>query len=47
MFSMLVNARRLCLPIDIQCALFDKIVVLLYGSEIWGYFAVEMIAVFF
>lgn len=49
MFSMLVKSRRLCLPIDIQCDLFDKLVlpVLLYGSEIWGYCKVDMIEVFF
>ena len=49
MFSMLVKARRLCLPIDIQCELFDKLVVpvILYGSELWGFTAFEMLEVFF
>ena len=38
MFSLLTKARRLCLPVDIQCDMFDKIIVpiLLYGSEVWG-----------
>jgi len=49
MFSMLVKARRLSLPIDIQCELFDQVVlpVLLYGSEIWGYSSIEMLEVLF
>ena len=35
-FSLLVKARKLDLPIDVQCILFDKtfIPVLLYGSEV-------------
>ena len=39
MFSLITKSRRLALPVDIQCELFDKIVVpiLLYGSEVWGY----------
>ena len=49
MFSMLVKARRLCLPIDIQCDLFDKMIVpiILYGSEVWGFHTTEMLEVFY
>ena len=37
-FSMLIKARNLDLPIDIQIKLFESIVcpILLYGSELWG-----------
>lgn len=38
MYSLLTKCRRLCLPIDITCELFEKLVVpvLTYGCEIWG-----------
>ena len=38
-FALLINARKLCLPIDIQCDMFEKVVspILLYGSEVWGF----------
>ena len=38
MYSLLTKSRRLCLPIDITCDLFDKIVlpVLTYSCETWG-----------
>ena len=38
MYSLLTKARRLCLPIDITCDIFEKTVVpvLTYGCEIWG-----------
>ena len=38
-FSMLIKARNLGLPIDIQTKLFESIVcpILLYGSEVWGF----------
>ena len=37
-FSMLIKARNLDLPIDIQAKLFESIVcpILLYGTEVWG-----------
>ena len=37
-FSMLIEARNLDLPIDIQTKLFESIVCrkLLYGSQVWG-----------
>ena len=39
LFSLLVKARKLQLPIDLQCHLFDACIVpiLLYGCEIWGF----------
>ena len=45
---MLAKARKLQLPIDIQCQLFDNLVlpVLLYGSEVWGYEDLLQIEVF-
>ena len=38
-FSMLIKARNLDLPIDIQIKLFESIVcpILIYGSEVWGF----------
>ena len=37
-FSLLINARKLCLPIYIQCDMFEKVVspILLYDNEVWG-----------
>ena len=39
MFSLLSKARKLQLPLDLQCHLFDTCVipVLLYGCEVWGF----------
>ena len=39
MYSLLAKARRLKLPIDIICHLFDSCIVpiLLYGCEVWGH----------
>ena len=47
-FSLLINARKLCLPIDIQCDMFEKVVspILLYGSEVWGFSCTEMLEIF-
>ena len=38
MYSLLTKARRLCLPVDIVCDVFEKTVipVLTYACEIWG-----------
>ena len=38
MYSLLTKARRLCLPVDIVCDIFEKSVVpvLTYACEIWG-----------
>ena len=49
MFSLITKSRRLALPVDIQCELFDKIVVpiLLYGSEVWGYSNLLQVEVFY
>ena len=47
-FSLLINAQKLCLPIDIQCDMFEKGVspILLYGSEVWGFSCTEMLEIF-
>ena len=39
MFNLTTKARKLDLPIDIQCELFDQLImpILLYGCEIWGF----------
>ena len=44
LFSLLINARNHCLPIDIQCDMFEKVVspTLLYGSEVWGFSCTEI-----
>ena len=48
-FALLVKARKLNLPIDIQCNLFEKIVfpTLLYGCEIWGFTGIDMLETFY
>ena len=48
MFALLTKSRRLMLPIDIQCELFDKIIVpiLIYGSEVWGFSNLSDIEIF-
>ena len=47
-FSLLINALKLCLPIDIQCDMFEKVVspIRLYGSEVWGFSCTEMLEIF-
>ena len=39
LFSLSFKAQRLSLPLDIQCGLFDHLVlpVLMYGCEVWGF----------
>ena len=46
--SLLINTRKLCLPIYIQCDMFDKVVspIFLYGSEVWGFSRTEMLGIF-
>ena len=48
MFNLVIKARKLSLPIDLQCELFDQLVVpiLLYGSEIWGFQNLDQIEMF-
>ena len=38
MFALLVNIRKMSLPLDIQIHLFESMIcpILLYGSEVWG-----------
>ena len=49
MFSLLTKAKHLSLTIDIQCDLYEKIVlpILLYGSEVWDYSNIIQIEVFY
>ena len=48
-FSMLIKARKLMLPVDIQCTLFESLVfpVLLYGCEVWGFQNSNMLEIFY
>ena len=48
-FSMLIKTRKLMLPVDIQCTLFESLVfpVLLYGCEIWGFQSTSMLEIFY
>ena len=48
MFLLFKKASKLQLPVDIQCQLFDHMVlpILLYGSEIWGFQDIKQIEVF-
>ena len=48
-FSMLIKCRKLELPIDIQCKLFESMVipVVLYGCEIWGFQDIKMLEIFY
>jgi len=48
MYSLVLKAHKLQLPIDIQCELFNQLVlpILLYGSEIWGYSKLDHIETF-
>ena len=49
MYSLLTKARRLCLPMDITCDLFEKTVVpvLTYSCEIWGCGNITPIEIFY
>ena len=45
MFALLSKARKLQLPLDLLCHLFDACIspILLYGCEVWGYSNLEAI----
>ena len=45
MYCLIKRSKYLCLPIDLQIDLFNKIVksILLYGCEIWGYGNIDII----
>lgn len=47
-FALIVKARKLSLPVDIQCDVFEKRIlpVLLYGCENWGFSNLDHIEVF-
>ena len=46
---MLVKTKKLNMPIDNECNLFEKLVfpILLYGCEIWGFHCVNMLETFY
>ena len=48
-FSLLVKAKKMLLPIDIQCNLFEILVfpIMLYGYEIWGAQPLNMLEIFY
>ena len=48
LYSMLTKAKQMQLSVDIQCHLFDHLIlpILLYGSEIWGHEDIKQIEVF-
>ena len=48
MFNLSVNARKLSLPVDGQCELFDLLVspILTYGCEVWGFCNLSAIELF-
>ena len=48
MYGITSKVRKLQLPIDVQCQLFDSCVIpiLLYGSEVWGFSDVSQLEVF-
>ena len=48
-FSMLIIARNLDSPIDIQTKLFESIVclILLYGSEVWGFQQIGLLEILY
>ncbi len=48
MYALLAKAKKLALPVDIQCELFNQIVtpILLYGCEIWGFENLDQVQVF-
>ena len=45
LFSMLVKTKKMKMPIDIECNLFEKI--LLYGCDIWGFRCVYMLEILY
>ena len=49
MFNLLNKVRKLELPIDIICDLFEKVIVpiALYGSEIWGFEKLDHLEIFY
>ncbi|XP_071508531.1 uncharacterized protein [Diadema antillarum] len=48
LFSMSLKVQKLKLPVDIQCELFDQLVlpILLYGCEVWGFMDLSQIEIF-
>ena len=48
MFGLLERAKKLRLPIDITCELFDRVVtpILLYGCEVWDMSDIRDVEIF-
>ena len=48
MYSLIIKAKKLRLPIDIELEMFDRLVVpiLLYGCEVWGFSNIKQIESF-
>ena len=48
-FSLLIKAKKLILPVDVQCQLFESLVfpILLYGCEVWGFQHITMLETFY
>ena len=46
MFSLITKSRRLDVLIDITLDLFDKLPILIYGSEVWGHSNLKPISSF-
>ena len=48
LYSMLTKAKKMQLSVDIQCHLFDHLIlpILMYGSEVWGYEDIKQIEIF-
>ena len=46
---MLVKTKKLNMPIDIECNLFEKLFfpILLYGCENWGFHCLNMLETFY
>ena len=47
-FAMTLKVQRLRLSLDIQCELFDQLIlpILLYGCEVWGFEDLSQIEIF-
>ena len=48
MYGLISKAQKLQLPIDLQCDLFNQLVlpIIVYGSEVWGFQKLDHIGIF-
>ena len=46
MYSLIRKSRSLILPLDLQIEVYEKMVkpILLYGSEVWGFGNLDVLA---